>query len=264
MNVTDQLGNTLTLSAFPKRIISLVPSQTELLFDLELDEEVIGITKYCIHPKEKVKEKTVIGGTKKLKLDEIRRLKPDLIIGNKEENERGQIEELQSEFPVWMSDIKLFGQALDMIEMIGELTGRKEKSKEIRMEIQKRFIEFSIHLPADGKIRTVLYLIWRKPYIAAGRDTFISHLLKLCALKNAIPSEPSRYPEVTAEEIQHLNPSHIFLSSEPYPFKDKHLTELQSICPTAKVVLVDGEIFSWYGTRLLKSPSYFKELLRNL
>lgn len=261
---TDQLGNKISLPEVPKKIVSIVPSQTELLFDLGLDEEITGITKYCIHPKEKIKGKTIIGGTKKLNLDLIRQLKPDLIIGNKEENEKSQIEEMRREFPVWMSDIKTFGEALKMIELIGELTGRKEKAEEIKSEIQKRFIQFALYLENDGKIKKVLYLIWRKPYIAAGPDTFISHLMKLCALKNPIVSGKSRYPEITSEEIKILNPTHIFLSSEPYPFKEKHIAELQSICPDSKVILADGEMFSWYGSRLLHAPAYFKELLGKL
>jgi ABC-type Fe3+-hydroxamate transport system substrate-binding protein len=272
MTLTDQLGNTLTLSGFPKRIISLVPSQTELLFDLGLDEEIVGITSYCVHPKESVspiktgiKEgSSLIGGTKELDLEKIRQLKPDLIIGNKEENEKSQIEQLQKEFPVWMSDIKLFGDATQMIELIGDLTGKKEQAQQIKAEIQKRFIQFSIYLPVDNKIKTVLYLVWRKPYMAAGPQTFISHLLKLCALKNVTPLSESRYPEISVEDIQRINPSHIFLSTEPYPFKDDHIAELQSICPGAKVVLVDGEMFSWYGSRLLYAPAYYQNLLAKL
>jgi len=260
----DQMGNAIQLNSPPNRIISLVPSQTELLFDLELDEEIIGITKYCIHPKEKVKGKTIVGGTKKLKLDLIRQLKPDLIIGNKEENEKSQVAELKKEFPVWMSDIKKFGDAIEMTGKIGLLVGKNERAIEIKSNIQKRFIQFSLYLESDKKIKNVLYLIWRKPYIAAGPDTFISHLLKLCALRNPLQSTNSRYPEMTAEEIQKVNPTYIFLSSEPYPFKEKHISELQSICPGSKVVLVDGEMFSWYGSRLLYAPAYFKELLEKL
>ncbi len=272
MIFTDQLGNRISLAAYPKRIISIVPSQTELLFDLGLEEEIAGITKYCIHPKDKIlpiqkgvkKGTAVVGGTKKLNLDLIRQLRPDLIIGNKEENEKAQIVQLQKEFPVWMSDIKNFGDALQMMEMIGELTGKKEKGHEIKTEIQKRFIQFSVYLPADKKVKTVLYLIWRKPFITAGKDTFISHLLKLCALKNVSLSSDSRYPEMTPESIRNANPSHIFLSSEPYPFREKHVAELQAICPEAKVILVDGEMFSWYGSRLLYAPAYFQQLILNL
>ena len=270
MIFTDQMGNSITLSSLPKKIISLVPSQTELLFDLGLDEEIVGITKYCIHPKDKISplqratkgDLTIIGGTKKLKLDLIRQLKPDLIIGNKEENEKGQILELQKEFPVWMSDIKTLDESLDMIEKMGELVGRKEKGVEIKNEIKKRFDEFLLQSSDASHTLTVLYLIWKKPFICAGKNTFINHMLELCGFMNV--NQQARYPEISNEEIKKLNPDFIFLSSEPYPFKEKHIAELQNVCPDSKIILVDGEMFSWYGSRLLYAPSYFKHLLLNL
>ena len=260
---TDQMGNTVLLNGTPKRIISLVPSQTELLFDLGLDEEIVGITKYYVHPKHWLETKTTIGGTKKLNLEKIKELKPDLIIGNKEENEKKQIEELQKLFPVWMSDIKTLDDSLEMIVKVGELAGKKAKAIEIKNNIQKQFSDFKLQTSQNLYLTsTVLYLIWRKPFIAAGKETFINHLLEVCVLKNSL--NKIRYPEITPDEIQKANPTYIFLSSEPYPFKEKHFAELQNICPSAKVVLVDGEIFSWYGSRLLHAPSYFRQLLSNL
>lgn len=265
MKITDQLGNTLTLSGFPKKIISLVPSQTELLFDLGIDEEISGITKYCVHPKVWQESKIKIGGTKKINFKKIKELDPDLIIGNKEENEKNQIEELMKHFPVWMSDIKTLEDALNMIDAIGQITGKENNSLKIQNDIREQFSHFKLstsHLKHETK--TVAYFIWRKPYIGAGTNTFIDHMLRICGMENIFKQKNARYPEITTEEIQQANPSLIFLSSEPYPFRKKHIEEFQHICPQSKIVLVDGEMFSWYGSRLLYAPAYFGRLLQNL
>ncbi|MBI4946522.1 MAG: ABC transporter substrate-binding protein [Bacteroidetes bacterium] len=274
MKIADQLGNTLSLSGLPNRIISIVPSQTELLFELGLDEEVVGITKYCIHPKNWNETKTIIGGTKKLNIEKIKELNPNLIIGNKEENEKSQIEELINYYPVWMSDIKTLEDALGMIDSIGKITGKEKKALGIQNDIREQFSHFKLS-SATIKVekKRVAYFIWRKPYICAGANTFINHMLSICGLETVFSSLlPSplgeglgvRYPEVTSEEIQQANPSLIFLSSEPYPFQKKHIEEFQKVCPKAQIILVNGEMFSWYGSRLLYAPAYFQQLLLKL
>lgn len=262
MKITDQLGNTFTFSALPKKIISLVPSQTELLNDLGLEEEIIGITDYCVHPKHWQENKIKIGGTKKLNIEKIKELTPDLLIGNKEENEKEQILELMQHFPVWMSDIKTLEEALEMIAAVGKLCGKEKKALDIQNNIREQFSHFKLATASITHPTSVLYLIWRKPYICAGPDTFIHHMLQLCGFNN-IASGP-RYPEMSTDQIKQADPSLIFLSSEPFPFKQKHIEELQIICPQAKVVLVDGEMFSWYGSRLIYAPAYFERLLQNL
>ncbi|MFY8190259.1 MAG: helical backbone metal receptor, partial [Bacteroidia bacterium] len=201
-----------------------------------------------------------IGGTKKLDLDKIRALNPSLIIGNKEENTREQIEELQKEFPVWMSDIQTLNQALEMISSIGDLVQKPAKAKEISSQILSDF---------NGLVRTetpqkCLYLIWREPWMAAGNNTFINDLLERMGLQNAVSHLPARYPAISLKEIEMAEPNCLFLSSEPYPFKEKHLAELKNICPHAQIKLVDGELFSWYGSRLLHSAKYLKNLQDDL
>ena len=259
----DQMGNNLQLEGFPKRIISIVPSQTELLSDLGLDEEIIGITKYCVHPKSLLETKNKVGGTKKLNLEKIKELQPDLIIGNKEENEKGQVLELMKHCPVWMSDIKTLEDALKMIDEIGKITDRANKALEIQNNIREQFSHFKLQkLSAISRKSSALYLIWKKPYICAGTDTFINQMLSICGFKNAVLK--TRYPEVSPDEIQKLNPDFIFLSSEPYPFRQKHIEEFKTLCPSAKTVLADGEMFSWHGSRLLYAPLYFERLLSNL
>jgi ABC-type Fe3+-hydroxamate transport system substrate-binding protein len=258
MLFTDQLNNTIESKSFPKRVISLVPSQSELLWDLGLREELIGITKFCIHPQEMFKSIERVGGTKTLNIEKIRALQPDLIIGNKEENEQSQILELQKEFTVWMSDIYTLEDSLTMIEKVGALVNRVDAAKTITNNIQTSFLNL---LKVN---KSVLYFIWREPYMAAGNATFIGDMLKRIGFENKLSDEQARYPELNLDEIKLLNPELIFLSSEPYPFKANHIKELQDILPYSKIVLVDGELFSWYGSRLQKSVAYFNELIKIL
>ncbi len=255
----DQIGNSISLEKTPKRIISIVPSQSEFLWDLGLKEELIGITKFCIKPNEMFTSIERVGGTKNLNIEKIRELNPDLIIGNKEENEKGQIEILQKEFNVWMSDIYNFEDALEMMAAIGEMTNKKSTTTKIVDEIRNK-------LPAIKTIfnnQKVAYFIWNKPYMLAGNNTFIAHVLDYIGLNNCVGLR-DRYPELSIEEIKKNNPEFCFLSSEPFPFKEEHVKEMQKILPKAKVIIVDGEMFSWYGSRLTKLPNYIKELKKEM
>ncbi|MBL7936714.1 MAG: ABC transporter substrate-binding protein [Bacteroidia bacterium] len=257
MIFTDQLQHKVELNSFPKRIVSLVPSQSELLWDLGLRDEIVGITKFCVHPVEMFHSVERIGGTKTLNIEKIRSLKPDLIIGNKEENEKTQIEILQKEFPVWMSDIYNLEDALNMMQLVGELVNKPTQAHQIKYNIENSFLNLQTNQ------KTGLYLIWNNPYMAAGKATFIGNMLHRISIQNVL-DENSRYPELSIEEIITLNPEIIFLSSEPYPFKEIHIEELQKKLPSSKVILVDGELFSWYGSRLLKSVNYFNKLIKLL
>ena len=254
----DQLSRKVELSGTPRRIISIVPSQTELLFYLGLNVEVIGITKFCIHPAERFNSTTKVGGTKQLDVEKIRLLAPDLIIANKEENDRFQVEELMNICPVWISDIFNLDSALQMIACIGDIIGKPGQANMLCMEINDRFS--GIKLPVTGL--KVAYLIWRRPYMLAGRGTFIDSMLQRCGLSNVTDAE--RYPEIDAAALAAANPDLVFLSSEPYPFAQKHIEEFEVLLPNAEVVLVDGEMFSWYGSRLLYAPAYFKQLTNGL
>ncbi|RCR70893.1 ABC transporter substrate-binding protein [Larkinella punicea] len=244
----------------PQRIISVVPSQTELLYDLGLDQEIVGITKFCIHPAEKVKDKFKVGGTKTLHLDQIHDLKPDFILANKEENTREQIEELQRHYPVHVTDVNTVPDALAMIREVSELVGKGRKGEKLAKQIEDTFYDFK-SVQSSG--HSVAYFIWRKPYMVAANQTFIHSMLELAGFQNAFGGL-TRYPEVTETDLKTAQPDLIFLSSEPYPFSEKHRTELQEICPAARVLLVDGELFSWYGSRLLKSADYIQQLRQRL
>ncbi len=252
-NYLDQLDRVVEFNFPPQRIISLVPSQTELLFDLGLADRVVGITKFCVHPNEWAKSKTKIGGTKNFRFDVIEKLKPDLVIGNKEENYQEGIAELTSKYPVWMSDITDWESALQMIQSVGDLVGAGARASSLVNEIKNKF-ERVTKFPS---LKT-LYLIWQNPWMAVGKNTFIDTMLSKIGLVNCIEQE--RYPELCLEEIKVVSPEIVLLSSEPFPFQQKHVEELQLSLPTSKIVLVDGEMFSWYGSRLLIASDYFSLL----
>jgi ABC-type Fe3+-hydroxamate transport system substrate-binding protein len=256
MQITDQIGKALFIHNPPQRIISLVPSQTELLYTLGLDNNVVGITKFCVHPAQWHQHKKRIGGTKNINLETIRQLQPDLIIANKEENNKEQVEALQAVYPVYISDINNLEEALVMIKDIGSITNTQAPAAAFIENIKQAFCNL---LPLSTPINTA-YLIWQDPFMTVGGDTFINHQLAVCGFKN-IFSHLQRYPVVTIEALQQANCELLLLSSEPYPFKEKHIAALQKQLPHTRIALADGEYFSWYGSRLLHAPAYFKELM---
>jgi ABC-type Fe3+-hydroxamate transport system substrate-binding protein len=233
-----------------------------LLFDLGLDEEVIGITKFCVHPEPWFRNKIRIGGTKKLNLSLIHQLQPDLIIANKEENVQSEVEELAKKFPVWISDVKTLEDAYNMIAKIGELVGKSRQAGELIARIQTNFKNYlpktqSSNMPGD-KLQTG-YFIWKNPYMSVGGDTFISDMMNRCGFNNVFEKK-SRYPELSIHQLPSIDCQLLLLSSEPYPFQQKDAEELRAFFPGTKIVLVNGEMFSWYGSRLQHAPAYFSQL----
>ncbi len=255
----DQLGRKHRFENKPKRIVSLVPSQTELLHFLGLENEVVGITKFCIHPSEWFKNKTRIGGTKNVNVEAIKALQPDIIIANKEENIKAQIEALETIAPVWVSDVNNLNDAMVMIKATGHLTNTVEKAENVIKEIITGFNQ----LQTPKQKLKAAYLIWNNPYMTIGGDTFISNMLQNTGFENAFANE-KRYPIVTLEQLIATNCDIVLLSSEPFPFTQIHLNALQLVLPTIKIILVDGEMFSWYGNRLVKAISYFKKLYKKI
>jgi ABC-type Fe3+-hydroxamate transport system substrate-binding protein len=253
------MGHRLTLQKPPQRIVSLVPSQTELLFYLGLGDRVVGVTKFCIHPKEQVKQVQKIGGTKNFHVDIIDQLQPDLIIGNKEENYQEGIEQLQQKYPVWMSDIYTLEDTFEMMLALGQVTATEAKAQKMVAELQCQFNSLK---PAAKPISTA-YFIWRNPYMGVGSHNFIDHLLTKSGFQNVLAHQ-ARYPEVSVEQLQKANPQLILLSSEPYPFQKKHIAEFKAVCPHAQIKVVDGELFSWYGSRLLQTVPYLQRLIHDV
>ena len=251
------LKQTADLNQKPKRIISLVPSQTALLAHWELTNEVVGITKFCIHPTVWHTEKEKIGGTKNINIPKIISLQPDLIIANKEENVQSQVELLAKDFPVWVTDVNDLSGALDMIQDLGHLVKKEQAALNLIEDIHTQFEQ----LKQLENLLRVCYLIWKDPFMTVGKDTFIHDMLQTAGYKNAFDN-CNRYPEVSITEIASAKPDVIFLSSEPYPFSNKHIQELNQYFQNIPIVLVDGEKFSWYGSHLLQSPAYFNALLQ--
>lgn len=256
MQVTDQTGSLVVLSRPVQRIVSLVPSQTELLAALNLEEQVVGITKFCVHPDNWFRTKTRIGGTKQVHPDRVRSLAPDLIIANKEENVKEQVQALAAEFPVWVSDVNDLPSALSMIRDIGTITDREQEAAQIADSITTAFAQLASVPP-----KKAAYLIWKEPYMVAGGDTFINDMLARAGFENVFAAQ-NRYPTVSEEALLNSDAEVFLFSSEPYPFRPQHLETFQRAGRAC--LLVDGELFSWYGSRLLQAPAYFSILQQQI
>ena len=260
----DQFGTLHTFETTPKRIISLVPSQTELLCDLGLEENLVGITKFCMHPFHLKAIKKIIGGTKNVNTDKIKELNPDIIIANKEENTQEIVEELSKICTVWVTDIITIEDNLQMISDFGQLFDKRTEAQKITDKISFAKANFDTFMK-DKISKKVAYFIWANPYMVAGNNTFINEMLKLNKLENIYENREERYPEVIIQKIRiQGNPDLVFLSSEPFPFKDEHAFEIGRFTHHAKTVFVDGEMFSWYGSRLINAFDYFKILQQRI
>ncbi len=256
------LEQEFSIDYIPKRIISLVPSQTELLYDLGLETKIIGITKFCIHPHKARGNKDIVGGTKNINIEKIKALQPDIILCNKEENTKEVVASCQKICPVHVSDIYTLADAKKMIENYGIFFHKSIEARSINQEIDDQLNDFQSYIKQKPTLK-VAYFIWKNPWMVAAKNTFIHHLLELNKYEN-VYQHLERYPEIVIENLGgNENPELIFLSSEPYPFKEKHIAEITKHT-SAKVFLVDGELFSWYGSRLLKSFDYFKKLREQL
>lgn len=254
MKINDQVGRIVSVRRKPRRIISLVPSQTELLMDLQLEDQLVGVTKFCVHPANIRSEKTIVGGTKKVNYKKISALNPDLIICNKEENTAAMVERLEQIAPTYVSDIVSLDDNYRFIEDLGQLTGTQQKAQEL-IEWTKAAREGFLQTIATRTSKKVIYLIWKEPLMATGSATFIDTMIRENGWQNVI--ESSRYPEVTSKQLHGADL--ILLSTEPFPFtlKDAEAFQQQYNTPTH---LVNGEFFSWYGSRLIKAYEYFATL----
>ena len=256
---TDATGRRVVLEAAPRRIVSLVPSQTELLADLGLEAETVGLTRFCVHPEGWKQRKAIVGGTKNVDVEKVRALEPDLVIANREENVREQVEAIAEFVPVWVTDVATVPEAATMIRDVGRMTGRAEAER-IARGLEAAFTDLEA---APFRARRALYLIWRAPWMSVGRDTIIADVLRRGGFE-VVTDGYERYPALEDADLAALAPDVVVLSSEPYPFAEKHVAEVQVLAPDARVALVDGEPFSWYGSRLLSAPAALRDLRRRL
>ena len=253
--LSDALGRPVRLAAPPRRVVSLVPSQTELLAALGLDDEVVGLTRFCVHPSGWKARKGVVGGTKNVSAERVAALRPDLVIANKEENVRADVEALSEIAPVYVTDVSTVEGAVSMIRDVGALVGRAAAAERVAAAVEGSFAG-----AATAARRRVAYLIWRDPWMTVGGDTFISDVLARCGLDNAF-ADRTRYPAVTADELAGAGPDVVLLSSEPFPFRSAHLGEVRAFVPRADVRLVDGEAISWYGPRMQGAPDALRSAI---
>jgi len=257
MNISDQLDRKIELNKTPKRIVSLVPSLTELVCDLGLKSSLVGVTKFCLHPEDIRNKTTVVGGTKNVNFVKIQELKADIILCNKEENTQEMIANLSELAPVHISDINSMEDCFEIISMYGQIFKVQRQAKSIISKIQEEQLQFQLFV-ANKSNYSVAYFIWNNPCIVVGKETFIDYMLNLNGFTNYF-GDKLRYPEIQLK-TEYKNVDLVFLSSEPFPFQDKHIKLFQQYFPSAKIILVDGEMFSWYGSRLIHAFTYFKQL----
>lgn len=250
----DARGRAFACLPPARRLVSLVPSQTELLADLGLDDAVVGLTRFCVRPEGWKARKVIVGGTKQVDVARIAALQPDLILANREENTAGMVAALEALAPVFVTDVKTLADALAMIRAVGRLTGVPSIAGDLARQIEAGFAA----LPPFPPCRAA-YLIWREPFMVAGGDTFIHDMMARAGFVNAFGDVP-RYPAVTLDDLRDRAVEAVLLSSEPYPFGPGHAVEVEKALPGVRVRLVDGEAFSWYGSRLLHTPGYFRLL----
>jgi ABC-type Fe3+-hydroxamate transport system substrate-binding protein len=254
IRVTDARARTLELRRPAARIVSLVPSQTELLASLGLDEEVVGLTRFCVRPAGWKDSKQIVGGTKTLRIDRVRALRPDLVLANREENTQADIETLDALTSVFVTDVSTIEEADAMIEAVALLAGRGDEGRSLRMGISEAFGD----LPVYGRIRAA-YLIWDDPLMTVGGDTFIHDVMRRGGFENVFGGR-SRYPEISEAELADAAPDVLLLPDEPYPFSEEHAPRFRRLLRDAAVHCVDGQAFSWYGSRLIHSPGALRRL----
>jgi len=256
----DDLERDVIFNYPPQRIVSLCPSITETIFALDAGKRLVGKTEFCIHPRHLVDSISNVGGTKNVDMAKIKALNPDLIIAEKEENTRSKVDKLEVDFPVFVFDVENFNGALKMIMKLGELLNREEQSHKMFNQIRQRFVEKnSLQIKKNA-----VYLIWDKPLMAAGKETYINSMMEMAGFQNIFKGGEARYPKTSIAELESKKPEYILLSSEPYPYAEKEMKWYAKKFPAAEIRLVDGEMFSWYGARMLKAANYFEELKKTL
>lgn len=263
MVVFDDIGQTFKKTeSLGSRIVSLVPSQTELLSDLGVENNIVGLTAYCVKPKNLLESKAVIGGTKDLDIERIRSLRPTLIIANKEENTKGHIESLKEICPVYVSDIKDIEDSINLINKLGILLYKEVQANVIVSKINAQFLDLKAIPNSNFKSA---FAIWNAPLMFASTDTFINSMMLLAGLKNMVSFKEDRYPALDQREILDLELDFLLLSSEPYSFNSKELHEIGESFYSIKLLkIIDTEAFSWYGSRLVESLKFLCLLKKEL
>jgi len=263
VEIADARGRSVRLDAPPRRIVSLVPSQTELLAHLGLHEATVGLTRFCVRPEGWKDEKEIVGGTKNVRVEKVEALRPDLVLANREENTRDVVEAIDAFAPVFVTDVKSVPDAAAMIRAVGRLTGRPGEADALADRLDRRFDALTGDLTGATPI-PVAYLIWQGPYMTVGGDTIIHDVMRRAGFENVFAAR-TRYPEVTPAEIAAAGARAVLLPDEPFPFDADAAAELRDTLPdSVPTRLVNGQLFSWYGPRLAEAPPYLRRLRDSL
>lgn len=257
--VMDALGRRFDLPNVPQRIVSLVPSLTEWLFALWLNERIVGVTDFCTRPSNLVIHKVKVRGTKNPNRATIFTLKPDLVIANKEENRQRDVDALTTAgVPVYVTDIRSLPHAIDQLGALADLLGVAEAAQPYLDDIRQAYTTLTV----PQTRQRVLALIWREPWMAIGGDTYSHDLLERCGAHNAGADLPGRYPRFDLDDLSALELDRILLLSEPYAFSADDLPPLQAHF-NGPIDFVDGELLTWYGPRISLALRKFGAMFRS-
>ena len=245
------------------RIVSLCPSLTELVFDLGRGGELVGITKFCVHPADRVGAIEKVGGTKNPKIARIVELAPDLVLLNREENRVEDAEALErAGVRCHASMPRTVEETAAMVRSIAAALERVPEGERIAADIEARAARVRRAASNRPGVRYA-YVIWREPWMSVNRDTFAHALLALAGGENVFAEAAERYPEFTPAELGTRGPDAVFLCTEPFPFREEHAEELARLArlPRERFRVADGEYLSWHGSRTPAGIDYAEELI---
>lgn len=250
----------------PSRIVCLCPSITEALFDLGAGKRVVGVTEYCVHPRDAVESIQKVGGSKLPDLPALYQLKPDLVIMNEEEN---RVEDFQSirdhGIPVLNTFPRKVVDTAPMLRQVGAAVGCEQAAEQAALAVE-RAVAAARDACRDARPIPAYCFIWMRPFMTINSDTFTNDMMELAGFRNICASRSERYPKVTKEELAAARMEHglevILLPNEPFEFVPQHATEISSIAmlPTKRAVLCDGQYLTWYGTRTVTGIQYMSRL----
>ena len=266
LTLVDALGRSLTIRQRPERIVSLVPSLTEALFAFGLEREIVGVTRFCVEPRQGVAGKTKVGGTKALDIAKIRALKPDLVVASAEENSPADVAQLIDDgCPVFVTLATGVESAIDLLRQLATITGTTAAARPIIQEA-KEALASMVAASADLERVRVFCPIWRNPYMTCGRSTYVGDVIAVCGGRNVFDGRRERYPRLELVEMVALDPQVILLPSEPYRFTKRHKADFEAFAEVTAVrnghvFLIDGKMLTWYGPRTARSLSEVKRLL---
>jgi ABC-type Fe3+-hydroxamate transport system substrate-binding protein len=254
----------LQLQGPPGRIVSLVPSHTETLFAIGAGARVVGVTDYCIHPADAVQRVARVGGTKTPAIERIRALEPDLVIANREENRRIDVQRLEAAgLRVLVTYARSVGEARAEIALLASVCACEAGAARLLDGIDAALRGSE----ERGRRTRTVALIWKDPYMAIGGDCFANDLLERAGGQNPFACERRRYPHVDAGRIASAQPQVILLPTEPYAFAERERDELQQLdCPAARsgrIEIIEGELLTWYGPRIPRALITLAALLRS-